>query len=106
MNQELHETIHEMVNTCAGIIARNPHPQPTAGGTGVAAPRPAVNPGGAPGLPPNFAGVASLAATAGSAVNVARQLPPGNLFQKGIKSIQYFFIQQKRSFRGSFIICI
>ena len=86
-----------MVNTCAGIIARNPHPQPTAGGTGVAAPRPAVNPGGAPGLPPNFAGVASLAATAGSAVNAARQLPPGNLFPQGIKSIQYFLFINKEA---------
>ena len=96
MNQELHETIHEMVNTCAGIIARNPHPQPTAGGTGVAAPRPAVNPGGAPGLPPNFAGVASLAATAGSAVNAARQLPPGNLFPQGIYPLNPSYLSKKK----------
>ena len=50
MNQDLHEAIYEMVNTCASVVAKLPHAPPSAAaGTAVGGQRP-VNPGGgAPG---------------------------------------------------------
>jgi len=72
MNQDLHESIHEMVNVCSALITRAPLPP--------AAPRPTVNPAAL--QPPNFNTAGSLASTAAAALQ-NRQLPPANLFPQG-----------------------
>jgi CCR4-NOT transcription complex subunit 1 len=90
MNQDLHETINEMANACAGVVARSAHTLPpgSTAGSVVGGQRPVqVNPGGAPGLPPNFnggsTGTSGAAPAVGGPLPGGRQLPPGNLFQQG-----------------------